>query len=446
MFKRVLVATDFSVHAENTLECIGAIPGMEEILLVHVINGSLTEARAGFFWNHQASPRELASASLEEKRRLLEQMTGVRVTQRILEAAYGDIAGAIVHLAHTENIPLIVMGGRGKGLLSGYILGSVSEGVIQRSTSDVLIMHFRGQKNAGEPGLEKFCRNVFFHVLCPVDFSRPSEKTLDYAKNLGCIQRMTLLHVVDAKVSGPDRPGHIEESRRKLALIEADLAEQGIQAGSVIRPGSPGREITRVADELDVSLIMIARFGQSDYIKNIPIGSVTAAVAMHAERPLFIVNPYISLNVLVKELEPREFLLAEQVWLGYHQQKADPATDRVFGVFIEDTLVAAARCRRHPDGLEVDAVYTPDHYRGRGYARMVVRNLVDACGNEPLYMHSTLDLIGFYGTFGFQEIGEHELPASIRERFGFADGDLKGANVSPMKRVPVQTLLKPEMG
>ena len=70
---------------------------------------------------------------------------------------------------------------------------------------------------------------------------------------------------------------------------------------------------------------MLARFGQSDYIKNIPIGSVTAGVAMHTERPLFIVNPHISLNVLVKELAAREFPLAEEVWLGYHQQKADPA-------------------------------------------------------------------------------------------------------------------------
>jgi nucleotide-binding universal stress UspA family protein/predicted GNAT family acetyltransferase len=418
------------------LDCIGEIPGMEEILLVHVINGTLPEDGIGMVRGSRPSSRELALASLEEKRQVLQQMTGVTVSQRIIEATYGDIAGAIVRLAHTENIPLIVMGGRGKGLISGYILGSVSEGVIQRSTTDVLIMHFRGPENPGTAGLEKFCRNVFFHVLCPVDFSRPSEKTLEYAKSLSCIRHMTLLHVVDTKVSGPDRSERIEECRQKLALIEAGLAREGIRGTSIIRTGSPAREIARVAEEQDVSLIMIARLGQSDYIRNIPIGSVAAGVSMHAGRPLFIVNPHISLNLMVKELEAREFPLAEQVWLGYHQQKADPSTDRVFGVFIEGTLVAAARCRRHPDGLEVDAVYTPDQYRGRGYARRVVRALVDACGNEPLYMHSTLDLVGFYTTFGFTEIGEQVLPASIRERFSFADGDLAGANVSPMKRVP----------
>jgi len=242
--------------------------------------------------------------------------------------------------------------------------------------------------------------------------------------------------VVDANLPEPQRARHGEECRQKLAVIEADLAQNGIRAASIVRPGSPAREIARVGGELDVSLILIARLGQSDYIRNIPIGRVAAEVAMHAERPLFIVNPHISLSVLVKELEAGEFPLAEQVWLGYHQQKADPFTDRVFGVFIEGTLVAAARCRRHPDGLEVDAVYTPDQYRGRGYARKAVRELVEACGNEPLYMHSTLDLTGFYRTFGFIPIGEQELPPSIRDRFSFADGELVGANVSPMKRDP----------
>ena len=196
MFKRVLVATDFSAHADYTLKCIGQIPGMEEILLVHVINGTPAETGT-VFQNHQPSPREQALASLEEKRQYLEQMTGVQVRQKILEAKDGDIAGAIIRSAYTENISLIVMGGRGKGLLSGYILGSVSEGVIQRSNTDVLIIHFRGTKNPDEAGLEKFCRNVFSQVLCPVDFSRPSEKTLEYAGSLGCIRHLTLLHVVN---------------------------------------------------------------------------------------------------------------------------------------------------------------------------------------------------------------------------------------------------------
>jgi N-acetylglutamate synthase-like GNAT family acetyltransferase len=76
----------------------------------------------------------------------------------------------------------------------------------------------------------------------------------------------------------------------------------------------------------------------------------------------------------------------------------------------------------------------PDDYRDRGYARKAVQELVDWCGSEPLYMHSTLDLVKFYASFGFEQIPESALPKSIKERFNFAEGELKGANVSPMKR------------
>ncbi len=430
MFRRVLVATDFSAHADAMLECIGQIPGMEEILLVTVINGS---GPGNGLLQKSRSPRDLAQEALEKKGRALEQEIGIPVSPRVEEAEKGDTAGAIIALAHRETIPLIVMGGRGKGLLAGFILGSVSEGVIRRSNTDVLIMHFRAAE--GGAHLEKFCRNVFSHVLCPVDFSRPAEKTLEYARSLGFIRRITLVHVMKEGHTGGNGD-RVQEIRKKLSALEEGLASAGIRADSLLRTGSPAREIARAAEELDVSLIMLARFGQSDYIRNVSIGSITDAVAMHAGRPLFIVNPHISLAITAREMVPAEFPLAEGIWLGYHQQKADPATDRVFGVFAENVLVAAARCRRHPDGLEVDAVYTPDQYRGRGYARLVMKGLTDACGTEPLFMHSTLDLIGFYGTFGFHAIAESQLPPSIRERFGFAEGDLEGANVQPMCRPP----------
>jgi len=51
-------------------------------------------------------------------------------------------------------------------------------------------------------------------------------------------------------------------------------------------------------------------------------------------------------------------------------------------------------------------------------------------------MHSVLNLTGFYGRYGFVSIREDELPATIRERFAFAGGQLEGANVQPMKREP----------
>jgi len=138
----------------------------------------------------------------------------------------------------------------------------------------------------------------------------------------------------------------------------------------------------------------------------------------------------------VRELEHEEFPLAEKVWTHYRGQKADPAQERIFGVFVDGILAATARCTRHQGGLEMDCVFTLDEYRGSGYAKEAVQMLLEECGSETIYIHSTLPLIGFYKKLGFEPILEAKLPTSIRERFLFCFGEMVGCNVAPMMRTP----------
>jgi GNAT superfamily N-acetyltransferase len=140
--------------------------------------------------------------------------------------------------------------------------------------------------------------------------------------------------------------------------------------------------------------------------------------------------------VEVRELTPAEMVRAEkELWIHYHQQKADREHDRLFAVFVGTRIIGVARCARHEDGLEVDAVYVLDEYRLRGFARSVMSLLIEECGrNETLFMHSKLELMDFYGSFGFYAIPEADLPKTIRDRFGFAMGNLKGIDVCPMRR------------
>ncbi len=139
---------------------------------------------------------------------------------------------------------------------------------------------------------------------------------------------------------------------------------------------------------------------------------------------------------VARELSKSEFPLAEKLWEEYRQQKADLKADRIFGTFDDGKLVGLARCKRHDDGLEVDAVFVPERYRGKGYAKHAVGALVEACGkNETLFMHSTLVLVGFYRTFGFVPIKETELPPTVKARLIFCLGELEGCNAVPMKRL-----------
>ena len=140
----------------------------------------------------------------------------------------------------------------------------------------------------------------------------------------------------------------------------------------------------------------------------------------------------------VRELSPAELVRAErEIWVHYHQQTADQINDRLFAAFAGSKLIGVARCSRHPDGLEVDAVYVLDEYRRHGFARSVMILLVEECGrHETLYMHSKIELVDFYGSLGFYPMAECDLPKTIRDRFGFCMGNLKGIDVCPMKRDP----------
>ena len=147
-------------------------------------------------------------------------------------------------------------------------------------------------------------------------------------------------------------------------------------------------------------------------------------------------------SVHVRELNTGEMTQVERdLWIHYHQQKANPKTDRLFAAFAGTRLIGVARCSRHPDGLEVDAVFVLGDFRRRGFARAVMQMLVEECGrHETLFMHSRIELIDFYSSLGFRIIAEDELPPTIRDRFSFCLGELRGIDVCPMKREPTQPL------
>ena len=150
-------------------------------------------------------------------------------------------------------------------------------------------------------------------------------------------------------------------------------------------------------------------------------------VQVSKEKPL-------SESLEVKELSVTEFALADAAWKDYHETTGNPATDRIFGVFVQGRPVSLARCRRHGLCLEVDGIWTPPPLRGHGYSRMAVGALVEACHNDDLYMYAVSHLTGFYARFGFLPIPEKELPEPVRERYTWAAGNLEGAEVQPMIR------------
>lgn len=405
MFAKVLIPTDLSEASVTSVERAHEIPGVREVVLFHArVSAGPLSAEEGLLSRMQAALEEQGITAGV----VVAEDDGTPVPERILRAASG--AGA----------NLIAMGVRDQGLLRNLFAGNVAATVLRDARMDVLIV----------PRSDRGRQPLFFRLLVPTDLAPLAPEVRSILEDpAGDGDTAALLHVVE-----PTRAGKEDEAGDLISDLLRGLAPAGRKITALVRTGSPARTICAVADETDASLVVIPRIGKRDAPGSAPLGSVTAGVVGCVKQPVLVLAVQVSLQIEARELRREEFGLAEEIWIDYHHLKADPEMDRIFGVFADDTLVSVARCRRHPDGYEVDGVFTPARFRGRGYARRAMDALVEGCQHDTLYMHSVRNLVDFYGTYGFVSIPESGLPPTIRARFAFAIGEMEGANVQPMRR------------
>ncbi|WP_025686569.1 universal stress protein [Paenibacillus maysiensis] len=136
-YKHILVAIDGSQHAMKALETAKALSkqlqGEPRLTVLHVNPAlSMNEPPVGVDVDERIE---------EEGRHILEPASDFLkdegLSYRML-AGHGDPASVICKSAEQEQVDLIIMGTRGKGLVSEIILGSVSHHVIQHAPCPVL--------------------------------------------------------------------------------------------------------------------------------------------------------------------------------------------------------------------------------------------------------------------------------------------------------------------
>ena len=143
---------------------------------------------------------------------------------------------------------------------------------------------------------------MFEKILYPTDFSDVSKKTLDYMKHLKKAggRMVVLLHVIDERqIQAVERfvPEHTRKLEREILkhagaemdTVENELKQSGFEVKSRIEVGIPLREILRVEEEEDVSVIVIGSHGKSN-LQEMFLGSVSEKVARKCKKPILIVK------------------------------------------------------------------------------------------------------------------------------------------------------------
>jgi nucleotide-binding universal stress UspA family protein len=287
MFQKVLVPTDFSRYAAKMTQCIGSMPGVREVVLLHIVDASNPMSIEKTGWSYDSLIDE-AKAHLEDEMKhledkglivktalkiIIEPMTGadgVDMKNReprsdVVHIDGGTIGDAIQKTADDEKVSLVVMGAQGKSLVEGILLGSVSADVLRHGRTNLIIVRYNILKDIGSDSFKNPFSNMFSNVLVPTDFSASAEEAISLVKGLEFPEKIALANVIS-------KGKEIDEAGARLNSIRKELADKGADVTVHVLEGDPAKEITDLAKKQDSTLIIMSSQGKG-WMKQIRVGA-----------------------------------------------------------------------------------------------------------------------------------------------------------------------------
>ena len=287
MFEKVLVALDFSAYSQKILDSLSEIPGVREVVLLHVVDAT-HPSKLG--WK-QGPYIENARLLMAEKKEALEHLgLKVRISVDVIVnvITQGSVSHAILEAAENHHVSLIIMGARGINPIQELLLGSVSSTVLRQAKTNVLVMHFNPNRDDADGTSDTSSQGLFSRLLVPTDFSPSARDALSFIKMIPA-KEVILLHVVNRAESKPEIEAAVQEARTRLADMKKDLINSDIAVNLHVRVGDPTEMTLSVAKEDKVSLIVMSAYG-THWFREMLVGSTTFTVVRRTRKPVLVIR------------------------------------------------------------------------------------------------------------------------------------------------------------
>jgi len=286
MYDNILFPTDGSDPTESVLEYASRIASEHEatIHVLHVVD----TARSEVISTHG----DVVDALEDEGNRIVEDASrqvrdhGVSV---VSEVRRGDPYRTIVDYSHQSGVDCIVMPTYGQRGVQRYLIGSVTERVI--NTAEVPVI-------AVNPDRDRSLRYPPRCVLVPIDGSRGAELALTegigVAKATGAT--LHLLHVVETDSLGSDaqsvlQGGQLTEGAKDLMDEATEKTEQTAleTVTRVVKHREPTKAILDYIEENEIDLTVMGTHGQTDFSRYV-MGGVSAKLVRTSPVPVIWVR------------------------------------------------------------------------------------------------------------------------------------------------------------
>jgi nucleotide-binding universal stress UspA family protein len=191
----------------------------------------------------------------------------------------GPPAAAILKTAQDQPADWIVMGTHGYSGWHRFLLGSVTERVLQETDRPVLAV--RNKKGAEEPSPLSIQQ-----VLCPVNYTEVALQALRQALTIveRFSARLMVVYVLESPGEGPEE----KEMDRLCAWIPEEIRAR-CQMKEIVRKGNAAEQILEVADSADCDMIVLGARHKRLRDTTV-IGTTTMNVTRHAPCPVLTVN------------------------------------------------------------------------------------------------------------------------------------------------------------
>jgi len=301
---KILMATDGSDNARAAVDCLirFPFPRDSEVTLLTVIDRDVfkNEGVSDLNDEQQDALKETEKVVQEAAQELLaREAARLRNTgwSQSSKLRIGRPAEEIVHAAAQLDSDCIIVGSHGMGGMKRFLLGSVSNHVLQYAPCSVLIAKKPGRlpnesgKTATSPAIDEHARPL--RMLLAYDDSIPARKAVEFCASLPLdeqteVTALTVLPLVTLYRQDIHQRLSwlwLEKKKQALAALEGVTKEIGHATPHVeaqLREASDvSDEILHAATENSSDLIVLGHKGKGAFEKFL-LGSVTTRIAHHA--------------------------------------------------------------------------------------------------------------------------------------------------------------------
>jgi nucleotide-binding universal stress UspA family protein len=288
---RILCPVDLSEFSHHALDQARALARWYEadITVLHVVNVSqplVGMAELGYVPPLLPERQQIA----EEVRRFCGLREPSQESRLNVIVTEGIPPQEIVRQAKSLPADLLVMGTHGRSGFERLFLGSVTEKVLRSTHVPVLTV---------PPPVERVGSVVYKTILCPIEFSNPSTRALEYALRLAeeTDAHLILLHVIEALTvetslgeishfTVPEYYRHLEEdARARLKSALPDEARVWCTPEERVVFGKARHTILQLAEEVNADLIVMGVHGAGALNRRL-FGSTTHRVIREARCPV----------------------------------------------------------------------------------------------------------------------------------------------------------------